>query len=173
MRRSKRSTIDEATSPATPAANVYEETISPNLVGSMESVRMSCGPSGMTTMKSTIVVNCTAASTSSTLRSVRRWARCDSESASREGSALIKRAGRRGGIAREIQAGAPFGEARGILYAARAPRLREGCRIVRRPAIQAFAAQGTRPAAYRFGTPLTRGRPLRPAESLKSATPAR
>ena len=61
VRRAKRSTIDEATSPAAPAAKVYDETIRPNCAGPMSSVRISCGPSGMTIMKSTIVVNCTAA----------------------------------------------------------------------------------------------------------------
>ena len=72
VRREKRSTIDEAISPASPAANVYEETTSPNCAGPIFSVRISCGPSGITIMKSTIVVNCTAASMSSTSCSRRR-----------------------------------------------------------------------------------------------------
>ena len=73
MRREKRSTMDDATSPAAPAANVYEETINPNSVGPIPSDRINCGPSGITTMKSTILVNCTAAKTSKTVRSVRFW----------------------------------------------------------------------------------------------------
>ncbi len=36
VRRAKRSTIEDATSPAAPAAKVYEETIKPNWVGPME-----------------------------------------------------------------------------------------------------------------------------------------
>ena len=57
VRRANRSTIDEATSPAAPAANVYEDTIKPNSLVPTFSVRINCGPSGMTIMKSTIVVN--------------------------------------------------------------------------------------------------------------------
>ena len=73
VRRAKRSTTEDATSPAAPAANVYEETISPNWAGEMPSVRINCGPSGMTIMKSTIVVNWTAARMNSTSRSRRDW----------------------------------------------------------------------------------------------------
>ena len=73
MRRENRSMIDDAIRPAAPAANVYDETIKPNCVGPIVSDRMSCGPSGITTMKSTILVNCTAAKTSNTTRSVRFW----------------------------------------------------------------------------------------------------
>jgi hypothetical protein len=66
VRRAKRSTIEDATSPAAPAANVYDDTINPNCAGSIRRVRINCGPSGMTIMKSTIVVNCTAARMSTT-----------------------------------------------------------------------------------------------------------
>ncbi len=53
---------DAAKIPAIPALIVYEETISPKRDDVIPSVRMSCGPSGITTMKSTMLVNCTEAS---------------------------------------------------------------------------------------------------------------
>ncbi len=57
VRRAKRSAMAEAINPAIPAANVYDDTTRPNCAVSMFIVRISCGPSGMTIMKSTIVVN--------------------------------------------------------------------------------------------------------------------
>jgi hypothetical protein len=73
-RRAKRSTMAEATSPAAPAAKVYDETIMPNWAGVIAKVRINCGPSGMTIMKSTITVNCTAARIQRTIRSRTRCA---------------------------------------------------------------------------------------------------
>ena len=54
-----------ATIPAKPAVKVYDETTQPNPAGDSPNDCLSCGPSGMMIMKSTMCVNCTAANVSS------------------------------------------------------------------------------------------------------------
>src|SRR5262249_16831947 len=62
--RPNRSMNDAAKTPAIPALIVYDETIRPNCDEVIASVRFSCGPSGITTIKSMMLVNCTDASRS-------------------------------------------------------------------------------------------------------------
>jgi len=62
--RSKRSINRAASNDAMPALMVYAATIAPNCRGSRLIYAIYTGPSGITIMKSTMCVNCTAASTS-------------------------------------------------------------------------------------------------------------
>ena len=71
VRRSNRSMIDAARMPATPAAKAYDETTWPTWAGPIWRAPINCVPSGITIMKSTTVMNCTAPRISSTKNSRR------------------------------------------------------------------------------------------------------
>src|SRR6266702_8009912 len=71
-RRSKRSIYVAASKPDSPEHHEYAETAVANRAGEISNACMICGPSGIITMKSMMIVNCVSASSHSRRRS------CDS-----------------------------------------------------------------------------------------------